>query len=68
MTYDDEIEARFEELHQDYINQRDLRAMIAGKVLSGLISTLYPSSSWEPDEMVQMSVDLTDKLLDRLNA
>ena len=67
MNYDEQIDARFEELHQDFLNQRDLRAMIAGKVLCGLLSTLWPSSRWEPDEIVQMSVDLTDKLLERLN-
>jgi hypothetical protein len=69
MTYDDDeqFQEMLDDMHKDYINQRDLRAMIAGKVMSGLLSTLWPSSGWEPDELVQMSVDLTDKLLERLN-
>ena len=70
MIYDDDyeyIESRLDEMHQEYIYQRNLRAKIASNVLSGLISTINFNKGWEPDELVQMSVDLTDNLLKRLN-
>ena len=45
----------------------ELRTMIAAIAMQALLARLGENEGWEPDEVIDIAVEMADKLLKRLN-
>ena len=45
----------------------ELRTMIAAIAMQGLLARIEEGEHWEPEEVIDIAVEMADKLLKRLN-